>query len=472
MKTRTKKGDAMVDTFSNAAIPEAILSDENQSTPKSPDSCKPGSLIHNHLSFSHVPTSSHLIKIMIQVGSHVAKKAYAQTVDLFTQGSLEGFSTSLIPSEYIQEHYKTEIAKKVKSFLFRHTVIDFLLHKAVEYKIPYANYPRLMSIDEDATGALSYHFDLSIADPIELKEWKHFSFKSPKRKKYKDLDKQVIHFLESEIAATKKQNSNIIDDTDWVLFNALALDRLNNPIFEELSDFWVKIKTKDIPNQFSFLFLGKSVGESFTTNTFDLDDTNTDNYNPKQFNFRITIKAITKGTHLSLDHFKGMFKLKNKLDIHNKLMEVFSYRNDISQRKTIIEEIFHLFLAKHRFEVPKHLVLRRQEDILLVLMRQTDYQVYKSQKDFLQQVELLAEKQLKEEIIIDQIATQENVRCDMKDMQQYLHLFNNKRLREFIYFKPLLEQIDEANRPVSTGILEQTIMREKTLNHIILMLTR
>lgn len=462
----------MADTFSNAVMLDTIVSDESQVSSKHKNPVYLESFVHPHLSFSHVPTSSHLIKIVIHVGEQVVKKTYAQTVALFTQGSLDGFSANLIPAEYIQEHYKTEIAKKVKNFLFRHAIIDFLLTKSIEYKIPYANYPRLASIEEDKTGALNYHFDLSIADPIELKEWKHFAFKSPKRKKYKDLDKQVIHFLENEIACAKKQSSAVVEDSDWILFDALALDRNNKPIFNELARFWVKIKTKEVPSQFSNLFLDQPIGGSFTTNAFDLDDSTADDCNPRQFTFLITIRAITKGNYLSLEHFKGMFKLKNKIDIHNKLMEVFSYRNDISQRKTIIEEIFHLFLAKHRFEVPKHLVLRRQEDILLVLMKQTDYQVYKSQKDFLQQVELLAEKQLKEEIIIDQIATQENMKCDLKDIQQYLHLFNNKRLREFIYFKPLLEQIDEANRPVSSGILEQTALREKTLNHIIITLTR
>ena len=152
-------------------------------------------------------------------------------------------------------------------------------------------------------------------------------------------------------------------------------------------------------------------------------------------------------------------------------MEVFSYRNDQSQRKSIIEEIFHLFLTKHRFEIPKHLILRRQEDILLSLTQQPDYQVYKAQKDFGIHIEQLAEKQLKEEVLVDQIAYNENIKIEFKDMQHYLHLFNSKRLREFVYFKPLIEKIDLINKPINTGMLAQTVMREKTLNHIIYVLT-
>ena len=152
-------------------------------------------------------------------------------------------------------------------------------------------------------------------------------------------------------------------------------------------------------------------------------------------------------------------------------MEIFSYRNDQSQRKAIVEELFHLLLTKHRFEIPKHLVIRRQEDILLGIMQQPDYHVYKAQKDFIEHVELLAEKQLKEEIMIDQISYQDNIQVDLKDVEQYLSLYNNRRLREFIYFKPLLEKLDIPNRIINANTLAQTVMREKTLNYIIYTLT-
>ena len=152
-------------------------------------------------------------------------------------------------------------------------------------------------------------------------------------------------------------------------------------------------------------------------------------------------------------------------------MEVFSYRNDISQRKAIIEELFHLFLTKHRFEIPKHLILRRQEDLITTLAKQPDYQVYRSQKNFLSYIELLAEKQIKEEILIDQIAQKENIILDAKDVSGYLHFFNNKKLKEFIYFKPL-ETLDEQARPINIYLLNQAAHREKTLNFIIHILTK
>ena len=169
---------------------------------------------------------------------------------------------------------------------------------------------------------------------------------------------------------------------------------------------------------------------------------------------------------------KNRLKLKTKDSIHKKLIEVFSYRNDMSQRKTIIEEIFHLFFSNHRFEVPKHLIIRKQEQILIELKKHPDYQVYKSQKDFQERLEMLAEKLLKEEILIDHIAYQENIKTVIKDVEHYLSLFNNDRLREFVYFKPSFTRIEESDFPIHESLIRHAVLREKTLNHIIHVLTK
>jgi len=134
--------------------------------------------------------------------------------------------------------------------------------------------------------------------------------------------------------------------------------------------------------------------------------------------------------------------------------------------------MFHLFFSKHRFEIPKHMIIRKQEDILRNLKKRPDYQVYKSNKNFIDQVNLLAEKLLKEEIMIDQIANHENIKLEMKDIRNYLSLFTNERLKEFVYFKSLADIFDESSPPMPHNLLRHICRREKTLNHILHHLTK
>ncbi len=456
----------MADVALDVVLEESSETQQRQE-PKQKGEKRPKSYLHYH----EKTTSSHLINVIIEVDKQLANIIYQQAINLFRGEKLDGFKINNTPTEYLEMNYKSEISHRVKQYLFHHFVLDFLIKETHKRRTLVANYPRLTQIHFTPHQNATFEFDVSTTDPIDLKEWRHFSFKMPKRKKYKDLDKQVIHFLEKELSAAKKQQPNTIEEDDWVLFSSSLINEEETLVNNALSNtFWTKISKDTIPSPLAEQFLGKKLNELFTTNCLEFD-AQLSNYDGKVFSFLITIKNIVKGKHLYLDHLRSSFKLKNKIEIHNKLMEVFSYRNDISQRKTIIEELFHLFLTKHRFEVPKHLIIRREEDILQTLIRQPDYQVYRAQKDFEQYVELLAEKQIKEEVLIDHIAFKENISVEAKDIGNYLHLFNNKRLKEFIYFKPV-DTIEEQTKPINMSILSQAALREKTLNYIIHQLTK
>ncbi len=420
------------------------------------------------------PVSAHLLKATIRVGSSLVNNIYTKTVKLYQKETLlTGFKKQKTPNEYLEENYKKAIENSLKNFLFKHVVLDFLMEQIRIKKISSANYPRLTQITMTPKKEISFFFELSLAEPLELKEWKYFVFRAPKRKRYKDLDKQVDLFLKKEISFFKKKLTDTIQEDDWVYFEAMLLNgKEKNQEDQIKSIFWIKIDNKYITKPFQSCLIEKKIGDSFITNTLPIKNDFSEELEYNKYPFLIKIKAITKGQHFSLESFKSNFKLKSKAEVHKKLIEIFSYRNDISQRKAIIEELFHLLLSKHRFEIPKHFIIRRQEDILYSLKHHPDYQVYKLQKDFYKQIETLSENQLKEEILVDQIAYKENIKIDTKDLQNYLYLFNNHRLKEFVYFKPLLENIDDMDTPLQTGLLKQSVLREKTLNHIIHVLTK
>ena len=426
------------------------------------------------ISLNLEPISSHLLKATVKIPSNLTSIIHTQTVESYKQSAfLPGFKKTETPQEYIEESYKNEIELTLKGLLFKHVVLDFLMDQMFQKKIPLANYPRLDNIQATPNKEINFLFNISISDPLELKEWKNFVFRAPKRKKYKDLDKQVTLFLKRETSLFKKQPPDTVQENDWVSFQATMLNKNQKPILEQhTKTYWLKVNNKYLTRPFQSLLLNKKLGESFITNNIPLKNELSDEAENNKYLFLIKIKGITKGNHLSLETFKTNFKLKSKLDVHKKLIEIFSYRNDISQRKSIIEELFHLLLSKHRFEVPKHFIIRRQEDILQSLRQHPDYQVYKQQKDFLAQIAMLAEKQLAEEIIIDQIAYKENITVEEQDIENYLSLFNNNRLKEFVYFKPLLEKIEDNDTPLQNGLLKQAILREKTLNYILHTLTK
>jgi FKBP-type peptidyl-prolyl cis-trans isomerase (trigger factor) len=421
----------------------------------------------SHMHFSWEQSSTCFAKSTVIVDKTITEPIATHVAQLYQNYSaLPGYENKKLPLEYTKSYFAAEISQDCQEFIYKHFVIQFLLEQLTANHIITANWPRLAEITT-SEGAITYHFILTVAPTLTLKEWKHFVFKQPERKNYKDLDNQVIHFMKQATDTARHQDKTIIEPGDWIYF-ALALV---DPATQEqdvplTTHYWIKMSGDVVLSNLQAEFLHKKINDAFIVSSLPFAHALQSSIE-EPYHYHITVKFIAKGAHLSLEFFKNTFKLKTRADIHKKLIEVFSYRNDISQRRSTIEELFHLLFTKHRFEIPKHIITRKKEVLLSTIKKQSDYNVYKSNKQFEANLSMLAEKMLKEELIIDHIACEEKIAITMLDVAHYLHLFNNERLKEFIYFKPFIDSIEESTVPLHEGILAQAVIREKTLNYIL-----
>ena len=140
------------------------------------------------------------------------------------------------------------------------------------------------------------------------------------------------------------------------------------------------------------------------------------------YTFRVDIQDCLPHAYFSYDLLKHHFKLTTEKDLHLKLIEVFSMRNDISQRRETIEAVLKLLCKQYFFLLPQHLLERQRLMVLHAVQSNPDYHVYKAQADFKEKIRQLAEKQLKETIIIDAIAYQEAIEVSDEDVRAYLEL--------------------------------------------------
>ncbi len=426
-----------------------------------------------HISFSIKRQSAHLFSISIHVKPPIVEAVKHQTFYILQHKNIEGFTEGIIPSDYLERAYLREINDILNDYLLKNIVLDLLISEIITRKMLLQNDPRLTGVENTKDNHAYYHFSVAIAETIALKDWKSLSFKFPRRKRYKDIDKQVEKFIQHESIAPQEISDWSINQNSWVYLETKLLDQQRHSLIPTMtSNFWIRICKNHCNHPLYELLHDKKFGDSFPVSHLNVaNSTEQRDLHNAYYNFLFTIKSVVPCQRLSLDHFKKIFKLKSKSEIHDKMTEVFSYRNDQSQRQAIIEEIFDLLLSKNRFEIPKHFILRRKEYILSSLARRPDYYVYRMQKDFETNVLELAEKQLKEEIIMSQIAYEENLELSDEDIEVYLHLASMKKTNEFLYFKPLEEQFESPNIPLTRAYLEPALLREKTLNHVIRHLT-
>ena len=383
-----------------------------------------------------------------------------------------GFHKNGVPLSYVEHNFKNSLLDHVKEFLLKYMVLEFLYKEIRSQKILLAGEPRLSHIFVEPQKDGIFDFELSVYQSQSLPEWKYLPFRAPKRKNYKDLDRQVEDFLCEEEIQKEGQKDIAIGLGDWVNFTISLLDENKNPVLEKhISNVWIKVGDEEPDRAFQELLLKKKISETFITQNRCLQDYFSESLNTN-YMFGVTILDVVSNAFFCVDLFKSHFKIKTNKETYQKLVEVFSYRNDLSQRRTTVEESLKLLLSKHSFILPKHLILRQQKVLLDIVQSNPDYHVYRVQRDFKDRIQELAEKQIREQIFIDQLAYEEDIVASNQDIKSYLNLTKRPRMKEFLYFDLPSTKSKGQESPIISEELKRTCLREKTINHIIYHLTK
>lgn len=426
------------------------------------------------LAFSNSEISK-INNALITVPASFVNKLYKYT-SLIQKNAVSphGFQKGITPLSYIEANFKHDILDHVKEFIFKYFVTNFLYSELRNKKVVIAGHPRLIKIFLEPDRNAEFIFEFTPTVPISaLENWKYIIYKAPKRKLYKDLDKQATLFINEETENRKsheQKKEHPLEVGDWVNFDIFPLNSENEPIFDLKNNLWLKIGDDEPSLQFQEIFLGKKIGDKFCSVSSSLQECFHDQIYVRH-NFCIEIKDIIFNSFFCIDYLKEHFKIKSNKNVHQKLIEVFSFRNDMSLRRAIVEDLFDLLFSKIPFDVPASAVLRQQQDILELLQYNPDYPVYKMQKGFNERVELLAKKQIKEAVLIDYLACSDDIFANHVDIRNYLNLANRPRTKDFIYFQHSAINANEQEYPIQAESLKQQCLREKTLNYVINRLT-
>ncbi len=384
-----------------------------------------------------------------------------------------GFKKGLAPLSYIQEHFKEPIVNHLKDVGLKFFGINKLIQHIRSKKMVLAGDPELKDITIDASGNLTYIFEVYVPKEIYIQSWKYLPFKPIARKKYRDIDKQVSTFIQDEVLIKQKYNPDKgVQVGDWVLFKTWIIDHQNRPIFDEYTEpVWLKIGDEEPDLQFQNIFLRKKIGDIIETKDSGIQRYFCEN-SYVNYTFMIKIEDIVPTQFFSFDMFKQYFKIKNNKDLINKITEVFSFNNDISQRKIIAYEALGLIIRKNQVILPDQTVATKRRQLLYDLQSKSDFMVYKLDPDFEQNITNMAIRQLLDNVIVESIGYQDNININHNDIKTILQFTQRPRLKDFLYFPFLKTQIQGQEFPVEYQSLYHYTLKEKSVNHIIHHLTK
>ncbi len=429
---------------------------------------------HESLTFSTVSISPHFCQISVNIPSQIVTRVYELTAKAQQKKvEAEGFGRGAIPLDYIKRNYHNSLEAHTKEFIFNYLVISYLLTKLQEQKIIVIGDPRLKEIEITHEGDAQFEFECTVPARFMINAWKHLPFKAPGRKHYRDIDRQVEAFIQEEEKLKESYTYPMsVMINDIICFSLWVVEENNEPVFNTHKEtLWLKIGSEEGDTPFQTLFTGKHVGDIFYSNNRCLQEYFS-NRLEEYATFGIQVIEILPTHFFCLNSFKEHFRIKTAKDMRRKLIEVFSYRNDLSQRRLMAEGALSLLMKHNPISIPHHAVLRRQQTILNTLSKNPDYPVYKMKRDFAYRVEQLAVKQLREMVLIDSISYTDSLNISGSDTNYYLNLTKRPRTKEFVYFATPHTKINGQEIPISLYQLKQYALREKTLNHVIHHLTR
>ena len=402
----------------------------------------------------HAPTT-----LVAHIQDHITHTYADYTV-------IPGMSCKHLPLRYTQQYFAAEIERDTKHFILEHFINESVLYHLDERRANIVNWPRLTGISGSLANGFTYTFAVSLAPEVAVSDWQSLTFLPPRRKNYTDLDIQVSSFIAQLDDVPTPENPETIERGDWVQFQATLASPHSTAPINAPTVYWLHTAATHVPTSYTDSFMGKKVGDTFAIPATTFAETYR-NSKESDYEFSITVMSTIKNNFVPLTDLAESLSVPAPADLPDRLIEIFSLRNDMSLRRAIIEELFYLMFSVYRFDIAPHAVTRRKELLLTIMQNTPDSLVYTKQKQFLPHIGLLAETKLKEEALIDAIARYENITVTHDDIRHYVQMASHDRLKEFVYFTPLTDDLASSHDPFSERSLSHVVRREKTLNAVI-----
>lgn len=417
--------------------------------------------------------SAETVLITIMVPAEIIKTLFEEAA--ITQQKLlrpAGFDHRETPLNFIKQQHYHSLFAHLKEFLLKFCVLNYLFKTIRSEKLVIAGDPSLDSIVITPEQIGIFKFSGALVIPPAIQEWRYLPFKAPKRKNYKDLDRQVEHFITEELIAAQHHAHAGIQENDWVCISLVPTNSAGTPLFHTMTQyFWIQVSDEKVDNPLRDLLVGMRLGETVITQNPGLQEYFSEQL-ATNYHFAMAIVSCIPHSYVCFEQIKTHFKLKTKKDLLKKLIEVFSYRNDISQRRATVEECLELLLTKHPVSVPEEIIHSFQETLLNAMHSSPDYNVYRTQKEFYTLMHNLSEKIARETVLLDALAYHEKLSIDRGDIENYLNCIKRSRTKEFIYSRSSIPHHEGQSTLIPEEDLIRIVTREKTINHVLYHLTK
>ena len=407
------------------------------------------------------------LTITISIPHEFVNNLYTHALQIHQADSKTyGFDKGTVPVHYLKKNFYHSFTEHNTAILLTHYAHDIALTEiqkknGLAFITPWID--SCLINPENSENFFTVSADIN---PFVQKiVWKGLKLKLPARKKYKDLDRQAETLIQQEKNKKSELDGKTVCKGDWIQIKLSIIKSRENKetlLKNHEQVLWIKISGEEIDKMVTEIFLNKSLNEEVITDSIFFNEYFSNSTIIRHY-FLVKIIEIVPYNYFCFNVFQTYFNIKTNRDLLHRLIEILSFRNDITLRRETITIVLRALMQQHRYLLPIRTLSEHTKTVHKKIINNPDYLVYQSQRDFTDKIKQFACKQVGELCIADALATQENIEVQKNDVLFYMHILQRPRLRDFIYFDLPESKNGEQEALVPHAKIVEMIRREKAL---------
>ncbi len=337
-----------------------------------------------------------------------------------------GFRKGKAPLAMIKKSYEQHI----EAYTMESAVQDAMEKAVTENDIQIVGMPDAKKVDFTDDGDLTMTIEVDTYPEVELKNYKGFEFVK---------DKYIIEdsFIEENINRLRKQHAEKtevdgkVEDGHIVLIDMQELDESGAPLKgKKYSDITISIGEGRFDPELEKQIIGLEKGKATKISKEYPKDFAQKEMAGKKENYEITVKKIEKETLPELNEAfikKVNPKVENVEDFKAELRKGIQLDYEREADNRFSQELSQKLIEENPFDVPDALVENYLDNVVKDVKQRDPNADERSLREYYRTDSLA---NMKWHYIKDQIAKDENIEVDEKDVEEFLEKIENEEIRK------------------------------------------
>ena len=373
-----------------------------------------------------------------------------------------GFRKGKAPLSMIKKNY----AQHVEAYTMESAVQEALQKALEENEIRVVGMPDAKKVDFNDDGDLTMTIEVDTQPEVELKQYKGFKFIKDKYViKDSFVDENIKRILKQH--ATRSEVEDKVGESHIILIDMQELDESGTPLVgKKYSDISISIGEGRFDPDLEKQLIGLQKGKPTKVSKEYPKDYAQKEMAGKKENYEITVKKIEKEELPELNE-----EFIKKINPNIKTVEEFNnfvkqnIENDYVREadNRFSQELTQKLIEENPFDVPDAIVENYLDNLVRDVKRRDPKADERSLRDYYRNEAL---SNLKWHYIKDQIAKNENIESNEKDIEEFLEKIENEDVRKL--YKDNAAALDELkhsikDRKVYDFLVENSKVKENEI---------